>query len=105
MSETWDQLGLPEMSNVMLSDEVIEQLFRDLAQCAVVSHITVRASPRQHTPQDGISLEQARTMLLSGDVQGVQLRYQFQGEAYCDTLMRAAGGVRLVRMKQAYGAE
>lgn len=105
MNEAWDQPALPEMSNVMLSDEVVEQLFRDLAQCAVVSHITVRTGPRQHSPHDGISLEQARAMLLSGDAQGVQLRYQFQGETYCDTLMRAVDGVRLVRMKQAYGTE
>lgn len=100
MSDAMDYNELPDLNDAMLSGEEIHRLFDDIERCTVVVSIVVKTGPRQHTPDAGVSLAQARTMLLEGEARGVQLRYQYQGEEYCDTLMRMPDGVRLVRIRR-----
>ena len=49
--------------------------------------------------RDGILAETlAQAGLAAGDFRGVQVRYVYEGKEWCDTLLAAPGGVRLVRI-------
>jgi hypothetical protein len=50
-------------------------------------------------PHTSPTLDEAEELFLSGRARGLQLRYEFEGFPWCDTLMRVAAGVRLVRIK------
>lgn len=45
------------------------------------------------------SIDDAEQLLLAGQVDGVQLRYQRAGAYWCDTLLKSAKGARLIRIQ------
>lgn len=82
----------------LLDDATTRQLFFDIEQAAELVDIVYkgpcarRADPVPTTP----SLADAHRALAKGH--SVQLRYRFGGEEWWDTLIRAATGVRLIRI-------
>jgi hypothetical protein len=94
--------ALPPMCEAVLSEEQVRQLFADLEAVASDVHLMQRlAGAARATPSAASSAEQlhaAQQSLLTGAIARCQIRYQWQGIHWIDTLERRDAGVRLVRI-------
>ncbi len=91
--------GAPrEVQEGLLDERQLEGLFADLAARVTVTGIVTKGGELQRAVADLITLEQAHAWLVARAVHGVQVRYLFDGRAWCDTLLRAGEQVRLIRM-------
>jgi hypothetical protein len=104
MNNTTEQPVLPELQDTFLDRATIELLFRDLAACTEIIEIIPKLSRRGMVGDQAfnLSLEQARELLLSGQVRGLQIRYRYQNADWWDTLMDTPQGVRLVRIRHEF---
>lgn len=93
-------LQLPPLQQAVLDVATIDALFRDLAACTRVTAVLPKYAPRQHAPAQTLTLEEARTRFAAGLLLGVQIRYAYDGHAWCDTLLRRPTGVTLVRIRE-----
>ncbi len=83
-----------------LDDAGVAAHFEWLATEAQAIEIRIKGVPAGHSDAATTSLDEAGRRLRSGEVVAVQIRF-FQGDAWwCDTVMRARDGFRLVRMRQ-----
>ena len=85
------------------STEQIEQLFLDLAAGAEVEHVQLkRTGPVEPLSLDSIgdqrvTLQEASDAFQRGDASAIQIRYRFEGQVWCDTLLVREADVRIVR--------
>lgn len=100
MNDSQPQEKLPELHDAILSDEQLTALFCDYRECTMVGEIIIKPGPGYVKTDDHPTLDLAETLLRSRGIRGVQIRYQFEQATWCDTLMSAAAGVRLVRIRQ-----
>jgi len=82
----------------------VAELFADLEQGAVVQHVQVRSVPvaagENTRPADrSITLREAQELLEKGLAKAIQIRYTFEGEQWCDTLMPSEESVQIVRTR------
>lgn len=89
---------LPALQQTVLDAATLEALFRDLAQCTQILAVLPKGAPQAYAGDRAISLDAAREGLASGAFRGVQVRYRYDGQEWCDTLLATPGGVRLVRI-------
>jgi hypothetical protein len=95
-------LDLPEMTATVLDEESVQRFFSELAFEASVLDILMQGA----SARDGVeeppkpNLRAARDVLLSGAVNGLQIRYVYVGVEWWDTLMRTGSGIRLVRVRK-----
>jgi len=83
----------------VLDEEALEALQRDLRALAQITEVRLKDAPRAHSPDLHVSLEQALAALRTGRARGVQIRYRYGGEDWCDTLIRRDAGVSIVRVR------
>jgi hypothetical protein len=88
------------MTDAVLDPAEVAALFRDYRALAGSMQIQLRNAPGLVLPHPSPTLDDAESLLLSGSIRGMQLRYQFNGRNWCDTLMPIPLGVRLVRISQ-----
>lgn len=93
-------LRLPPLQQTILDVATTDALFRDLAACARVLAVIPKYARNAHTGAESLTLEQARTRLAAGLILGVQIRYAYDGHAWCDTLLRRPNGLTLVRIRE-----
>lgn len=93
-------LDLPEMRPALLDRVTLERLFVDLAFEASVLGILVKGGASDRAREAAPTLRTARDVLLSGEAEGVQIRFVSRGVEYWDTLMRTPLGFRLVRVRK-----
>ena len=102
-AETENQKTLPELQQSVLDPETLEQLFSDLSSLTEIIEIIPKAAAAGYVDekQQHISLDEAREMLLSSTVRGLQIRYRYQGSQWWDTLLPDPGGngFRIVRIQ------
>jgi hypothetical protein len=96
-------LDMPALRVADLDEAGIDDLFMDLSAAGELFEVVVKASSRARCASTACSLDAAREALRSEDVLAVQVRYRFEDRAWCDTLMRSAGGARLVRAELPLG--
>lgn len=89
---------LPVLQQTVLDAATLEALFRDLAQCTQILGVIPKGAPQAYAAEKGISLDAAREGLVSGAFRGVQVRYRYENQEWCDTLLATPAGVRLVRI-------
>lgn len=91
---------LPELQDAILGSAELDALFADLSALAERLEIILKgaANERAVVGRDP-TLDEARAMLESGAVRGVQLRYVHEGTTWWDTLLRTPAGVRIVRIE------
>jgi len=94
-----DNFEPPPMSDALLDDETLADLFRDLRAATAIDEIVVKASPGRAEHAPAATLADAEQLLHDRAVRGVQIRYRHEGACWWDTLMPAPGGVRLVRIR------
>ena len=94
---------LPPMSEGLLSEEQVRQLFSDIELLASEVLLMQRLPNAQRANTPGHStpeqLRAAESTLLSGSIPRVQIRYHWEAFNWIDTLERCDNGIRLVRIK------
>ena len=94
--------ALPELQQSVLDPATLDQLFVDLTALTEITEIIPKAAAEGYVPEHTqITLEEARALLLVGKIRGLQIRYNYQGSQWWDTLLPDAdtGGTRIVRIE------
>ncbi|HQR05520.1 MAG TPA: hypothetical protein PLN21_01795 [Gemmatales bacterium] len=91
---------LPAIWDKLLDSATLDQYFKDLATYAEIISVHEKQSPSDHVGENPIDLPLAREKMMTGEVRAVQIRYRFEDQEWCDTLLHQALGVKLVRMMQ-----
>ena len=86
-----------------LDGALFEDYLADLEELTDVQQILVKEGPEAHADGAPLSLDQARMLLLTGSVRGVQLRYRHEGVEWIDTLVRGPETIRLLRIEAPRG--
>ncbi len=99
-------LILPSLNMATQDAAQVGQLLRDIELCAVVTEIIPKYSARGHVPDTAaVTLAEARELLASKAVRGLQVRYRYQGADWWDTLMAVGDQFRLVRIRHDFAHE
>ncbi len=95
--------SLPDLQQSLLDAATLDQLFDDLAALAEITEIIPKASAQGYVAEatTGMSLDEAKQLLVAGSVCGLQIRYNYKGSQWWDTLLPApdGAGVRIVRIQ------
>lgn len=87
----------PPTVEAELAVEQVDDLFRDLALCASMHHVSVKLTSDAR-PEDraallaDLDLVKARHLLDRDSTRAVQLRYEFDDALWIDTVTRRGGG-------------
>lgn len=89
---------LADLQDAVVSWETVDQLLGDLQALATIHEVQVKGGALAHARGAPRDLAAARAALHAGEALGIQIRYRYQQQEWCDTLLRTAtGAVRLVR--------
>lgn len=90
---------VPLMVEGVLDPAGLRQLFADLATAATVTGVQEKGGPAEYASGDVMPPAVALNRLLSGAARAVQVRYQFDGHEWTDTVMALPAGFRVVRCR------
>ena len=91
---------LPPLREAMLTEADVAALFDDIRTHGTeVQLMQKRGARNSHASVNSdSSLQVAKRLFLSGEVQRLQVRYRWNALLWIDTLVRQAAGTRLVRV-------
>lgn len=79
----------------VLDRHQVSALRRDLQAKATVSSVHPKSGPRGAS----LGLQEGISLLLGGQMSGIEIRYRFENQSWCDTLMaHGPESFRLVRL-------
>jgi hypothetical protein len=84
----------------LIDRPTLSTLFTELKSHARVISIREKGGPMQFAGEEVPDLTTVYSALLSGAVHAVQIRYAYDDEEWCDTLLQSHDGWKLLRMKQ-----
>lgn len=84
---------IPELLQVEWPADQVLQLFDDLRDGAVVEHVQLR-SPTVDTT---VTLAQAKKAFAEQKAEAIQVRYRYEDEAWCDTIMPGDPTTKIIR--------
>jgi len=88
-----DTPALPEILQAEWAKDQVLQLFDDLRDGAVVEHVQLKS-----TRSDGAAtLAEAKQAFAAGQAKAIQVRYVFEHEMWCDTIMPADPTTKIIR--------
>jgi len=88
----------PEVYEAQLDRDTEDALFRDLANVAGGTEVSVKlAATRRTESQHVFSLHEARDALRAGTLRAVQVRYRHDGQLWIDTFLNVDGRIKLIR--------
>lgn len=87
---------LPALQEAALDWDDLDCVLADLDDFAEI--LDLRGRNGREMESAPIDIVAARDALVSGELQGLQIRYAFADQVWVDTLLREDGGARLVRM-------
>lgn len=90
---------LPPLHAAELDAATLARLFEDLANHAEVLEVILKAAAGGYADAGAVSLSAAREALERRTVRGAQIRYRWQADVWCDTLLVTPAGWRIVRMR------
>ena len=97
---------LPDLNRTLLDAAQVDQLLRDIELCTQITDIIPKFAARSHVPDTAaITLAQARELLATRAVRGLQFRYRYEDADWWDTLMLIGDQFRLVRIRHDFSAE
>lgn len=91
---------LPTIWDKLLDQATLDQYFKDLATHAEMISVQEKLSPTEYVSENTMDWSEAREKVMSGDARAVQIRYHYDEQEWCDTLMRQVSGVKLIRIAQ-----
>ena len=89
---------LPELNQALLDWNTVEDLFDDLNACTRIIGVQAKQAASSFSEAEALSLEEAMTLLKSGQVRSVQVWYDYQNQNWCDTLICRGDQVQLIRI-------
>ena len=92
------EIELPELREGELDEAGLCALFRDLAEATQIEDIRCKQRSERHADASPVSVQEALEGLLEGRVRGVQVRYRYEGQRWCDTILATTRGHRVVRL-------
>ena len=94
-------LRLPPLQQTVLDPATVQDLFRDLAACTQIIAIRPKTRAEGHIDAAAtLTLDDAAAGLRDGSFRAVQVRYRYEDQEWCDTLMSTPAGLRVVRICQ-----
>ena len=101
--ETDPPKELPDLQQSVLDPETLKDLFNDLGALTKIIEIIPKTKETGYVDEQtsNLTLDDAYSMLMSAAVRGVQIRYQYQGSQWWDTLLPDAESnhFRIVRIQ------
>jgi hypothetical protein len=104
MNDSRDAAEQPELLEAEWDREKVNTLFDDLQRAeeldhAQIHHVQVRTSASPSSQDCQTTLGEARRLLDAGEARAIQIRYTFDHENWCDTLMVLPDSIRVVRTR------
>lgn len=96
---------LPDLQDAILDQATLERLITDLTTMTSDLSVRLKAGAEILTGTEPATLEGGLEALRNGQVLGLQIRYRYGADRWCDTLLRMGGGVRLVRIRLTDGCQ
>lgn len=90
---------VPLMVEGLIDPPTLTQLFADIQTAGTVLGVREKGGPAEYAAGDGMPHAVALERLLAGTARAVQLRYQFDGHEWTDTILATAAGFRVVRCR------
>lgn len=87
---------LPDVLEATWDRDQIQELFSDLEHGASVKHVQVRTASGA-ARDSAVTLGQAKQLFEDGTAHAIQIHYEFEGQAWCDTLIVSPTTVRVIR--------
>lgn len=84
---------IPEILQAEWARDQVMQLFVDLATGAEVHHVQLRTA----AGDSAASLPAAERAFSAGEAHAIQVRYRFEGELWCDTIMPGDPTTKIIR--------
>lgn len=98
--ENSNKIDFPELIEGEMDQAMLSQLVADITGCTELLEVIPKYSAQGYAPeQSDLDLTDAVDQLVKGELRGLQIRYNYQGNQWWDTLMRTPKGVKLVRVK------
>lgn len=85
--------AIPEILQAEWARDQVMALFADLAAGADVRHAQLRTADSDAT----VTLAEAQAAFAAGNAQAIQVRYRFEGEMWCDTIMPGDPTTKIIR--------
>lgn len=98
-----DTRELAPLHEADLDHPTVEALFADIGGLCRLLEVQPRGSFREFARGSSLPLGEARDQLLAGEIAGVQLRYEYDGAQWWDTVLATPAGWRLVRIRHELG--
>lgn len=92
--------SLPEVLQAVWPRHQVLDFFADLRAGANVDHVQVRSRNADGIEDRKTTLREAEALFTAGDAQAIQVKYRFDGEAWCDTVLPQADGAKVIRSRQ-----
>lgn len=89
----------PEILEAHWDLDQVDALLDDLQRGANVQHVQIRTSSDGRPEDRGATLQEAQGLLHAGEAKAIQIRYTFEQETWCDTLMVLPDSIRIIRMR------
>jgi ferredoxin-type protein NapG len=93
-----ETIELPELHEAELDEAGLRQLFGDLASATQALEVRLKRGPTERGAAASVSAAEALGLLVGGTVRGVQVRYRYDDEDWCDTILATPVGYRVVRL-------
>jgi len=87
--------ALPELLQAEWGADQVMKLFDDLRDGAEVEHVQMRAAKDDRTT----TLAEAKLAFADGSAQAIQVRYRFEGEMWCDTILPSEQTTKIIRTR------
>ena len=94
-----DDSNVPDVLETVWDSETVDRLFDDLEGGARIESVQVRAVSPDGPADKSVTLREAQSMLRDGSAKAAQIRYEFSGEHWCDTMMPVGESVRIIRTR------
>lgn len=89
------EADLPELLQAEWGADQVMQLFDDLRDGAEVDHVQLRTAKGDNTT----TLAAAKQAFADGSAQAIQVRYRFESELWCDTLLPNEHTTKIIRSR------
>jgi MauM/NapG family ferredoxin protein len=94
------EIELPDLHEAELDEPGLRALFRDLEAAARIDALKLKPAPGERAVSEDVTSAEALELLLEGRVRGVQVRYFYADQAWCDTVLASPAGYRVVRIAE-----
>lgn len=102
MNNTNEESEAPEILEASWNPDQVVTLFEELKIGATVKHVQVRTESNSRSLDCESTLEDAQRQFQEGVVKAIQIKYEFDGQLWCDTMMIDGIVTRIIRSRNRF---